>query len=299
MWLFSFLAQTHNSKHKIDRPFRVCEKPSDLIWNKYPGYCPACLDYEFTKMIGQSNASDVQKALEVARPRIETWISQEAEKANSPNPCQCLSRIAFAEERNDKLKVIKPMLDDFRLLYAEATRSNGKKKSGMMELQSMFEALFGNTYQVFSVQNIAFHLLEEVGEVSQALKDCYTFDKKRKPFSEEILKRRKMKFKEEIADVFSWLHALMLKIKHVYYRDAQEYFQSLLTDQDLVTVHFKKLVETISLSDIIWAKYGVTSNKGTKGDVLCCAGCFCAPCECKRDLKIDWTTKVTAIDKTD
>lgn len=297
MWLFSFLAQTHDSKHNIDQAFRVCEKPSDLIWNKFPAYCPACLDYEFTKIIDQTPADDVDEASEKATPAIKEWIAIEAEKSNAPTPCHCLSRIEFVEERHLNFKGITPVLDDFRLLYAETTRSIGKKIIGMSELQSMFEAIFGNAYQVFSVQNIAFHLLEEVGEVSQALKDCYTFDENREPFSEELLRRRKMKLKEEIADVFSWLHALMLKIKHVYYRDAQEYFQSLLSSQQLVTVHFQKLVESISLPDIIWAKYGVTSD-GKVRDTLCCAACFCAPCECKRDLRINWTTNGVDIDIT-
>ena len=101
-------------------------------------------------------------------------------------------------------------------------------------------------------------------------------------------------FEEELADVFSWLHALMLKIRHVYYRDAQVYFQSLLSQQPLLDIRLN-LVDAISLADIIWSKYGVDRDGNTR-KTLCCSGCFCAPCRCHRDLKICWGANGAAQD---
>lgn len=292
MWFLSFVAQTRHSRNQLDSHFLIEPLPSDLIWNKYPGRCPACIDFSLTEIVdGIGAGRPPLEALEDARPQIESWINEQAEATAEPVPCQCLSRIAFAETRHEEYKLLTPAFDQYRLQYAEATRSAGKKKHGMHDLENMFASLFGQSYQVFSVQNIAFHLLEEVGEICQALKDCYTYDNVRidEQFSEEAYLRRKMKLQEEIADVFSWIHALLLKIRHVYYRDAEEYFQSLLSVQDNPLHITLKMLEAISLPNVIWAKYGVDAE-GNRLASLRCSGCFSAPCACQRDLKIDWSS---------
>jgi NTP pyrophosphatase (non-canonical NTP hydrolase) len=293
MWFLSFVAQAHQSENQLDKHFRIELKPSDLIWNKYPGRCPACIDFHFAEIVDAAGPNlEPLKALELARPMIEEWISTEAGIRDSPVPCQCLSRIAFAETRHQKYKELTADFDYYRIKYAEVTRRAGKKKEGMDELEAMFEGLFGQSYQVFSVQSVAFHLLEEVGEICQALVECYTFNEARpdERFSDELYKHRKMKLEEEIADVFSWIHALLLKIKQVYYRDAQEYFQTLLAAQDNPVRMELHMLEAISLPNVIWAKYGV-DGRGNRQSSLRCKGCGEAPCGCQRDLKIDWSSE--------
>lgn len=292
MWFLSFVAQMHQSKNQLDKHFKIGTLPSDLIWNKYPGRCPACIDFHFAEIVDLVGANrEPHEAIEAARPQIEEWVKQQAADDDSPVPCQCLSRITFAETRHEKYKLLTPEFDKYRLKYAELTRNVNKKKYGMRDLEKMFSALFGQSYQVFSVQTIAFHLLEEVGEICQALKDCYTYDLTRpnEQFSKETYDRRKLKLEEEIADVFSWIHALLLKIRHVYYRDAEEFFQSLLSVQEQPIKIELEMVKAISLPNVIWAKYGVDSD-GNKQTSLRCSGCFSAPCNCQRDLKIDWSS---------
>ncbi len=288
MWLLQFVAQMHNSRNSIDAVFKTSTLPSDMIWNKFPGICPACLDFDIVHFLAITPGQNAREVLRRRREDIKSYLIQRVQTTTDPVPCQCLSRIVFAEDRHKLYRAIEHDLNDLRLNYAEAARKAGRKASSMSQLEQMFSRLFGHTYRVLSTETIAFHLLEEVGEVSEAVKDCYTFDSNREPFSGEALARRKRRLEEEIADVFSWIHALMLKIRRVYYEDAQNYFQMMLSDQELMVVRLD-LVRAVTLPDVIWAKFGKDSD-GQRMDGLCCSGCHAAPCQCRRDLKIDWSS---------
>ena len=285
MWFLSFIAQTHYTENTIDSPFMIESLPSDIIWNKYPAVCPACFDFMITNIIQANNGDEAAKFLKEKEDEIEKYLIEFSNSLDQPKVCHCLSRINFAEERHNIYKKINYELDKLRIKYASLTRKTIKRKS-IKELATMFESIFINSYHVFSVQTIAFHLLEEVGEVTQALKDRYTYDNKREPFTPELQIKRKLKLEEEIADVFSWIFALMLKLRYVYYQDAQEYFQTLLPKNQPVKIQFD-FIEQINLAEIIWAKYG-RNQDGTLNNTMVCTGCYKAPCECKRDLKIDW-----------
>ncbi|HWR82316.1 MAG TPA: MazG nucleotide pyrophosphohydrolase domain-containing protein [Candidatus Deferrimicrobium sp.] len=285
MWFFSFIAQALNSDNFIDNAFRIDKSPSDLIWNKYPCVCPACFDFLITDMINATNETEAERLLKENDNIIRDELIALSRNDDILTVCNCLSRIFFAEERHNIYKKVSCDLDKLRLFYADITRERHKKKT-VLELETMFERIFTNSYHVFSVQNIAFHLLEEVGEVSQALKDRYTYDETREPYEMNRILERKNKLEEEIADVFSWIFALLLKLKRVYYQDAQEYFQTLLPKGVPLKIEFDFLNQ-ISLAEIIWSKYG-RKEDGSLSDSMLCTGCYRAPCECKRDLKIDW-----------
>jgi NTP pyrophosphatase (non-canonical NTP hydrolase) len=292
MWFLSFIAQTHQSENDLDAPFRFEALPSDLIWNKYPARCSACFDYFITQILGANTSEEAERFIVEKDATIRQRIVALAGDATEACVCECLSRIVFAEERHNKYKAINRRLDALRLVYANATRD--RKIAGIRDLEVMFERIFGNAYEVFPIQSIAFHLLEEVGEVTQSLKDCYTYDSSREPFSEGLRGHRLLKFEEELADVFSWIYALLLKIRHVYYRDAQEYFKTLLPRNQPVTVNLD-FIGVIHLDDIIWAKYG-TDREGFPRNTMYCTGCFTAPCSCTRDLRIVWS-KVQDVSK--
>lgn len=279
MWFLSFIAQTHQSENDLDRYFRLNALPSDIIWNKYPAHCPACFDFFMAKEIGATKPSDAEEIINQKGEAIIEKIRNFATNPDSdpPHVCACLSHIGFAEERHAIYKPINEKLDAFRLHYAEVTRP--KKIESMKALEDMFAQIFQNSYEVFSIQNIAFHLLEEVGEVTQSIKDLYTFDEEREPLTEDRMKHRINKFEEELADVFSWIFALMLKIRRVYFSDAQKYIESLMRGVKL------DFMESLNLADIIWAKYGTPGDGGK----LFCSGCTKAPCVCKRKLLIDWS----------
>jgi NTP pyrophosphatase (non-canonical NTP hydrolase) len=288
MWFLSFIAQTHQSKNELDKHFRLNTMPSDIIWNKYPARCPACFDFSISQMIGAETSEDAERLISEKHASIRQEVIDLAAKSEieSPVVCKCLSRIGFAEERHNTYKKINKQFDEFRLIYANETNKQGKKVTGIQALEDMFEKVFGNAYEVFNIQNIAFHLLEEVGEVTQSIKDLYTYDYKREPFTPELQAYRTKKFEEELADVFSWIFALMLKIRRVYYRDAQAYFETLIPKNLPITVNFNFL-EKIHLADIIWSKYG-SDKDGNALPTLYCTGCFDAPCSCERDLRIEW-----------
>ncbi|PYS47910.1 MAG: hypothetical protein DMF68_14745, partial [Acidobacteria bacterium] len=65
----------------------------------------------------------------------------------------------------------------------------------------MFMKIFQNSYSTFSLEKIAFFLLEEVGEVTEAIKDCYTYDDQIEPWSPRAAEGRNRKLQDEIADV--------------------------------------------------------------------------------------------------
>lgn len=284
MWLMSFIAQTHQSANSIDELFNTQTRPSDILWNKYPGICPACLDYEFLRLLDIKENENPLDVVENKGDLVMAWIEQNSEKlCREKTPCTCLIRVSFTEERHKKNKEINHYLDQYRLHFANLTREKYKVR-GIQNHEKMFESLYSHAYQVYSLQTIAFHLLEEVGEVTQALKDCYTFDTDREPFSEALFQRRKLKLEEEIADVISWIFALILKIRRVYFRDAYEYLQTILMSNKMVQVLIK---DPVTLPNIIWAKYGHDQHK-TELPNLICSGCFNAPCNCKRDLRIYW-----------
>lgn len=287
MWFLSFLAQTHYSRNPVDTPFKITSLPSDIIWNKYPAICPACFEFDIIDTLGTPPADKASAVMTEKRGSLQEAIIKRAKEPSEPTICQCLSRIVFTEDGHDRFNSIANEIDELRLLYAQETRNLDKKITVVRQLEEMFEKIFGNAYQVFSIETIAFHLLEEVGEVSRALKDCYTFDSDREPFTPEVQVIRIRKFEEEIADVFSWIYALMLKIRFVYYDDAQKYFQTLVPEESRVRVVLD-FTGAIHLSDIIWSKYG-RKKDGLRSESLLCSGCFSAPCRCRRNLKLNWT----------
>ncbi|HET6979289.1 MAG TPA: MazG-like family protein [Pyrinomonadaceae bacterium] len=285
MWFLSFIAQTHQSENDLDQYFHLDVLPSDIIWNKYPAHCPACFDFFMAEQIGARNPLDAEEIINQRGEQLNDKIVKFANDPSVQQPyvCACLSHIGFAEDRHAIYKPINEKLDGFRLVYANETRKN--KIHSIKSLEEMFESVFHNSYEVFSIENIAFHLLEEVGEVTQSIKDLYTFDEDREPFSVTASQRRRMKFEEELADVFSWIFALMLKIRRVYFKDAQEYVTSLVKGLEV------NFMGSLNLADIIWAKYGRTENGGT----MFCSGCLRAPCSCKRHLLVDWSKAQKAI----
>lgn len=189
MWMFSFVAQLHRSNAPIDAIFKIQTMPSDLIWNKYPGRCPACFDFEIAQILQAKTADEATVQIRKRQDEIKRKLMNQV-GTHIVRTCNCLSRITFAEERHKIYKAISWEIDKLRLYYADMTRRK-YKFSSFTDFELMFETIFINAYYVFSIQVVAFHLLEEVGEVTQALKDCYTFDKDREPFSEEVMDKRR------------------------------------------------------------------------------------------------------------
>lgn len=279
VWTMSFLAQCQSSQNPLDVYFRIPYSLSDLLWNKYPGICPSCFDARIIEAAAEANALDSESS---PQTEFEDALHQISDTFDEPTPCTCLATLAENKNLTTLRKRFRGELDHVRREYADILRSSGRKTENISDLENMFSDIFSTTHRVFSLQVIASHLLEEVGDVTQALKDCYTFDHTREPYTTDLQQKRLTQLGEQAADLFSWLFAMAAKVGSVYYSDAAKYGR-IVGDR----LNPAGIAHALRFSDIIWAKYG-TAPGGGLWDNLRCPGCSDAPCSCPRDLKIAW-----------
>jgi hypothetical protein len=109
------------------------DKLSDIIWYKYPRVCSTC-------------------AVKINKGLIKEITSKNGLK------CTC---DRTADDRVNK-KVDNEILDGYREL---------EKPEALDEWVMMFEAIFGHRLHIQSLDSICFHFLEEVGEVTTALRN--------------------------------------------------------------------------------------------------------------------------------
>jgi len=283
VWLLSFIAYCQDTQRESDRYFRFDESPSDIIWNKYPAICPACFDTWILSLLGLNPKENSQKKLEFKRQEIEAEFARRVAEFEGPSPCTCLVRIVTHLKEREIISSLRPELDNLRIAYATLLKDAGKKIHMMSGIEDMFRSIYANMHHVTSLETSAFRLLEEVGEGSQALKDCYTYDDSREPFSPELHAVRKRLLLDELGDTLSWLFAITIKIQTTYGSLADEYQTSISKSAGQRQIDNKD----ISFADIVWAKYG-RKKTGGNWDRLKCPGCKHAPCACNRDLKIVW-----------
>lgn len=276
MWLFSFLAQCRNPVNEPDHTLRIDLEPSDLIWNKYPGTCPACFDFLVTEHLSQSSElldGAKEKAtgpLAAVRSEVAAW----AQQYSGPATCQCLSRIALAEDRHRLFRHLATELEDLRLHFAQLLRASGHKPASISDIEAMFSHIFQNAYAVFPFEKVAFHLLEEVGEVSQAIK-AHRYWRDEESWSQEAVRRGRLRLQEEVADVFSWLFATLLKIRSMY-EDAQKYIDRLVVATPVERI---AVAQSITFSEVVWSRYG-RSMAGEMWEFLKCPRCEGRACAC-------------------
>ncbi|SRR5579871_556503 len=287
VWLMSVIAQCAQSAQDIDQLFIFELLPSDIIWRKYPGTCPACFDSWLIDTLGLSTGDPGREKLRSSTTFLNAELARHAQGDLVPQPCTCLTRATDFRKQEIALS-LRQDLDNIRIRHAQDLSSLGKKARKLSDFEQMFTAIYSSVHHVLSLDVIAFRLLEEVGEATRALKDCYTYDNGREPFSDALLSARQELLVDELGDVFAWLFAVALKIKRTYQYQASQY-------RDSIRAGKAWRIEddgSFAFANIIWSKYGMTKN-GANWDCLKCAGCRCAPCECSRDLKILWSPKRT------
>ncbi len=125
-----------------ERLIRIDHSYSDLLWNKYPGMCPVCY-WRRTKGDRVKEAKEIQRR------------------------CDCLLWDVEGRDQAQKRKHALA-LRDF------AAEARGKPRS-VDEWQLMFGTVFGANLRHLDMSDIAFHLLEELGEVSDAMARMYTY----------------------------------------------------------------------------------------------------------------------------
>ncbi len=228
--------------------FRVRFRLSDIVWNKYPWCCPVCFPL-------------VQ--LEYARLKC-TCISTPQESIEERYQADTTTGLlAKKEEKRERISRLRQ--------YA---RKHVRRRPKTIDaFQRMFQDVYRANVEQATLPSIAFHLLEEVGEVGDALLNLYTFHKmKVSEISTEELGWRMTELEDEIADVFSWVFALVIKLDgdRVNVRSFLTKFRPL--------PKLELLERPIHLSEIIWWTYGSPEH-----EKLWCKHCRETggdPCKC-------------------
>lgn len=280
VWLLSFISFLENqplNNHFISFPGI---NPSKIIFDKYPAICPACFDNIIAENFELIESKDPINFLKDNHNKIVFFLENEIEKLYL-RKCDCITR-AISDTRSEIITGVRTELDALRKDYVELISSKKELSTKTLEIETMFTHIYASQYYVFSLESIIFNLLSEIGEASQSIVNLYTYDESREPYSLALAEKRKSRLLEKIADIFAWLFAATIKIKNTYGKIAQSYYQTITKSSNIV-----QNLPFISFPDIIWSKYGMTSS-GANWDGLRCPGCKAAPCECPRDLKVNW-----------
>jgi len=292
IWMLSFIRKLRDPANTEDRVFYLPEgrRMTDILWEKYPATCPACFDRmvksKFPELI--DTTSD-ELTIENIWHRVEEWPEDEDFMKDwmFKMPCNCVSD-PIVEERNENADpAIRLRKDQTRMRYARALRSNLERKNALIEtmddLEDMFRAIYGPKLRnAETVESIAFHLLEEIGEISKALMELRTFNYQADQISRDAPLQRDRRIKElrslraenleeEIADVFSWMFSLTLKM--------QENFSIYGKYVQKTTGVKLPVTERITLPDIVFSLWGGPS------------GLYCRKCkraECEGDKECSW-----------
>lgn len=225
MWFFTLLGKlegdlgvSEGDEGPRQSLMRVAHPYSDLLWNKYPGLCPVC----YWRRTGGDRSKE--------------------EASGFDRSCDCLLYDVEKRDQSEKKARVEA-------LRAFATSRPGDKPASVDDWQRMFGGVFGSNLRHLDMTDIAFHLLEELGEVSDAMVRMYTY--KEEEFLPGEVRWRQIWLEEELADVSSWLFALVEKANWIT-EIANEYDRWRLKGGSSEIQNRAR----ISLSGIVWTRYG-------------------------------------------
>lgn len=241
LWLFTFIlklkAKFGESEGEFEGPqdrfIRIESNCSELLWHKYPKACPLC------------------HGREIAEAGIGT-------RETGSRICECLKGTSETEDqeaRRNRIGILRS--------YSEEIRA--EKPDSIDKWQQMFGMLFAANLMALSLDQVFLHLMEELGEVSDAMIRMYTYSHRN--FIDREPNWRQSDLECELADVFSWLFAFVEKLDLL--KRAQENRNHSPKPIDLP-------VEPIRLSRIIWKRYGSDTLKS-----FCCWKCGNRKCNCE------------------
>jgi len=243
LWLFAMIAKL---KGPLGSPVQINEVPqdsvvrisvnaSDLMWNRYPGVCPWC----YCAVHAGDNA------------RID--------EADFGRPC-CCDSLGIAEREKQK-EELRARAKRTRLLAKEHM---SRRPRSIDDWQNLIGNLYRQRLGQMTPSDVALHLLEEMGEVSDGLIRMYTYSG-RDSIEEEIFPRR-ARLEDELADVLSWLFGI---VECLELRKRSQPNDGLLTDVPAAST------VRLRLSQILWARYG-SDEKHT----IRCFHCGAEQCVC-------------------
>lgn len=242
LWLFTAVHKLegpigeirNTNETPLETVIRIQTGCSDLLWHRYPRFCPLC--YE-----GRTKGD------------------RKLEKSQSfLRPCDCLLKDYQPQEKPLRRAALVALRG-----FSENTR-NSKPKS-IDEWQEMFGMVFRANLRHLSLVDAACHLLEELGEASDAMIRMSSYR------IEDYIKgepdHRQLRLEAQVADAFSWLFAVVEKLNSINIRRL-----------DYDRVHSKGMavaVTPVRLSEIIWSRYGSDSLKS-----FWCPFCKRTTCAC-------------------
>lgn len=196
-WVNNFVSKCNSMQNDIYHlhPRRdgidIDGKPSWIIWEKYPGLCPTC------------NA------------RNNPITSGPASEDYQHYECECF--VQQHSNRNTESKY--NYLGELQQRAAEFAQHRPKDVDQMV---AMFDNIYGNRYPNYTLEMMTFHFLEEVGEVTEQLgklkalhdpEDRYFYDQNET--SEDRIREVTWELRREIADVYSWISALIIYLNNL------------------------------------------------------------------------------------
>lgn len=266
MWWFAFIGRVNDLDERSgdDVIFRIPSCAGDILWKKYPQICPACVG-----TLAQDNLS----------------CTAEQIMNSLGTTCTCLNRKRFVEERSEEAKQLaKSLVKEISQL-----RYNNKPRT-LVDFEKLFITIYHPVIYALTPEEIAFHLLEEVGEVSNALVNAtihqeFITTSPKVPFDLQIfLKQAREKatdIEAELADVFSWSVGLLEKAKQVLSSASRLCikFNEGIASKEFLAGLFETLnipTERLNMVEIIWKKYEFNRKLGHKT-------CRSNVCKCNKE----------------
>lgn len=232
LWIFTMLGKlkgTLGSSAPNQPPkdwlVKISVGASSLMWNRYPAVCPWC-----------HCATHADEASPI-------------NLAGLGSPC-CCDKLQIAESKKDKTEL---------RARAQRTRKLANLYKSLKPLSlDGWEDMIGKIYRErlnrLPLAFVALHLLEEMGEVSDAMIRMYTYLETDSIHDELVA--RQIRLEDELADVLSWLFGLVERLRSE---------QSDLVEQG-----------KLRLSTLLWSKYGSDEKQS-----FWCRHCKSMICECR------------------
>jgi len=227
LWFFTLILKLQGKFGEIegsfveprDRFIRIQSSCSDLLWHKYPKLCPSCAP---------------------AAGKLTTAPAQ------GPIQCECVAHQNPTEPKNARRERLLAVRD-----YAVPIDS--EKPTTIDDWQAMFADVFDKMLASTSAIVITLHLMEELGEVADAMIRMYTY--KEETFRLGEPNWRQINLESQLADVFSCCFALAEKLDRLQATGVPE--------------------TTRRLSGIIWQRYGSDALRS-----FFCPFCKSTVCRC-------------------
>jgi NTP pyrophosphatase (non-canonical NTP hydrolase) len=264
VWWLSFVMRISlPPENNSDAIFYLPCKPSEIVWSKFPNRCPVCFGLILSQIINISPASEEG----FSSVTVENAHLIEAYTSLKDKKCSCLIEKELIEKRSKSFKYfVKSQLD--RLSKLEELRED--KPTSLKRLEASLENIYEPPIFVLSASEIAFHLLEEIGEVSEAL---VSLTMQPTDTGTDFLnehKKRLRNLREELADVFSWTIAMRARTHFIlsrataYVKDAYKEGEGL--EKEVGEKFVSKLLEpTSNIVGLLWKIYA----SGNSNELRC------------------------------